>query len=67
MDDVFFNTSKFLMELGQPHVTNQKIDHKVANPFEGIGILKGIFPSIDNAVLNNQAPRNRPLNANLGL
>lgn len=34
------------MELGQLHVADQKMDPKVANPVEGIGILKGILPKL---------------------
>lgn len=34
------------MEPGQLRVTDQKIDPNIANPIEGIDILKGILPKL---------------------
>lgn len=36
--------SMHLVELGQLHVTDEKIDPKVANPLEDTRILKSISP-----------------------
>lgn len=53
--------------LASPMSQIRKLTAKLQIHLKVLAFWRAFSPSIDNAVLNNQAPRNRPLNPNLGL